>query len=90
MTSFLNQGVWHVQTCHITVIFCGHTEQGAVSVLTGVWMTGTLRVWGDLVSLNTYFSPESTAVRRPKCCWEDVIGSWLHYFVNESRKEILL
>lgn len=50
MTSFLNQGVWHVQTCHITVIFCGHTEQGAVSVLTGVWMTGTLRVWGDLVS----------------------------------------
>lgn len=46
MTSFPNQGARRVQTRHITVIFCGHTEQGAVSILTGMWMTafGTLSV----------------------------------------------
>lgn len=33
------------------------------------------------------FSSECTVVHRPKCCWEDVIGSWLHYFVNRNKKE---
>lgn len=52
MTSFPNQGVWHVQTRHVTVIFCSHALQGALSILTGMWITGfgTLRAWGDLVT----------------------------------------
>lgn len=41
---------------------------------------------GDLVTPE-YFSPECTALHRPKCCEEDVAGSWFHYFLNGEHKK---
>lgn len=48
-----------------------------------------LRMLGHSVTPE-HFSSECMAVHSPKCCWEDMIGSWLHYFVNESKNKILL
>lgn len=50
MTDFPNQGSWHVQICHGTVITCGDARKGAISI--SMWITGfgTLRILGDLIT----------------------------------------
>jgi len=74
MTSFPNQGLGHVQICHMTAVLCGNAYHGAIFTATGMGITGfcTLRMLGRLATPE-HFSSECTAVHSPKCCWEDVI-----------------
>lgn len=79
----------HVQTCHGPAVICGQAERGADPIVIGVWVTGsgTLGTWGDLGTPEYSLLNARQSVRRPKCCWEDEIGNWLHYFVNENQKK---
>lgn len=91
MTSFPNQGLGHMQICHVKLPFPVVMPSMGLFLLELAWGlldSAHAECWGTWLPLNTSL-PNAWQSTAESAVWEDVIGSWLHYFVNERKNKIL-